>query len=62
MSNYAASRVSPLDVLRGLIIIPMAPDPIRDFFAATPFVPKDISQTTTAWFITHLGHAHLCAG
>lgn len=61
MKNVNTSnRVSSLDVLRGLVIVIMALDHVRDFFAATPFAPEDVSQTTPAWFFTRWV-THFCA-
>lgn len=53
-------RIDSLDILRGLVIILMAVDHIRDFWALTPFQPEDLSQTTPGWFFTRW-ITHFCA-
>ena len=56
----ASQRLYSIDRLRGLVIILMALDHVRDFFAPTPFWPDDVSQTTPEWFFTRW-ITHLCA-
>ncbi|MCB9305905.1 MAG: DUF1624 domain-containing protein [Lewinellaceae bacterium] len=60
MENKNIARVDALDVLRGLVIVLMALDHIRDFWAITPFAPEDVSQTTPGWFFTRW-ITHFCA-
>jgi len=60
MSTLPASRLGSLDVLRGLVIVLMALDHIRDFFGAAPFAPEDMAQTTAPWFFTRWV-THFCA-
>ena len=43
-------RIESIDILRGIIIVIMGLDHIRDFIAPTVFVPEDLSQTTPLWF------------
>jgi uncharacterized membrane protein len=54
------TRVASVDVLRGLVMIIMALDHVRDFWSVTPFRPEDLTQTTTALFFTRWV-THLCA-
>jgi uncharacterized membrane protein len=49
-----------IDLLRGLVIVLMALDHTRDFFAPTPFNPLDLQQGSPAWFWTRW-ITHLCA-
>src|SRR5512143_342085 len=46
------SRVSSIDMLRGLVMVIMALDHTRDFFSNAQFNPLDLSHTTTALFLT----------
>lgn len=55
-----SSRLTSIDALRGLIIILMALDHVRDFFSSTPFRPDDISQTSVLLFFTRW-ITHFCA-
>lgn len=55
--NY---RISSIDTLRGLIMIIMALDHVRDFFSYHAFRPTDLSQTSVALFFTRW-ITHLCA-
>lgn len=56
------SRIQSVDALRGLVMIIMALDHVRDFFsaAANVFLPDDVSRTTTALFFTRW-ITHICA-
>ncbi|MDK2596952.1 DUF1624 domain-containing protein [Pseudoalteromonas obscura] len=53
-------RLYSLDILRGLIIVLMALDHTRRYWAETPFSPTDLDQTTLAWFLTRWV-THFCA-
>jgi uncharacterized membrane protein len=56
------SRIQSVDALRGLIMIIMALDHVRDFFhsAASQFQPDDLTRTTTVLFFTRW-ITHYCA-
>ncbi len=51
-----------VDAVRGLVMIIMALDHVRDFFhaGATSFSPEDLTRTTTALFLTRW-ITHICA-
>ncbi|SFV07605.1 DUF1624 domain-containing protein [Pseudoduganella namucuonensis] len=54
------ARLQSIDMLRGLVIVLMALDHVRDFFGPAPFQPEDLAATTPAWFWTRW-ITHLCA-
>lgn len=54
------SRIYSIDILRGIIMILMALDHVRDFFTNIPFDPLDLSKTTTPLFLTRW-ITHFCA-
>jgi uncharacterized membrane protein len=56
------SRVQSVDALRGLVMIIMALDHVRDFFhaGAMSFQPDDLTRTTAALFFTRWV-THICA-
>src|SRR5678815_2813058 len=56
------SRLSSVDALRGLIMVIMALDHVRDFFhaGAMNFSPEDLTKTTAALFFTRW-ITHICA-
>ena len=54
------SRLDAIDLLRGLVIVVMALDHVRDFFGPTTFDPTDLSQTSPALFLTRWV-THSCA-
>ncbi|MBD1581151.1 DUF1624 domain-containing protein [Pseudoalteromonas sp. S16_S37] len=54
------SRVSSIDILRGLIIILMALDHTRAYWGVTPFSPTDIELSHWTWFFTRW-ITHFCA-
>lgn len=61
-SLSASTRVQSVDALRGLVMIIMALDHVRDFFhaGAMSFQPDDLTRTTAALFFTRW-ITHLCA-
>ncbi len=58
--HHPAQRLFAIDLLRGLVIVLMALDHTRDFFAPTPFNPLDLQLGSPAWFWTRW-ITHLCA-
>lgn len=57
--NYK-SRIHSIDLLRGVVIMLMALDHVRDFIAPTLFDPVDLSQTSISLFFTRW-ITNLCA-
>jgi uncharacterized membrane protein len=57
----AKQRVLSIDLVRGLVMVLMALDHVRDFFGPTgPYDPTDLSHVSAAMFLTRLV-THLCA-
>lgn len=54
------SRITSIDILRGMIIVVMGLDHVRDYFALAPFDPIDPTATTPPWFFTRW-ITHFCA-
>lgn len=53
-------RVTSVDLMRGIVIILMALDHVRDFWSMTPFSTTDLDQSTPAYFFTRW-ITHFCA-
>ncbi len=53
-------RLESVDRLRGLVMVLMALDHVRDYVWAPRFDPADLSQTTAAWFLIRWV-THFCA-
>ncbi|MGH8548787.1 MAG: DUF1624 domain-containing protein [Methylococcales bacterium] len=53
-------RVASVDLLRGIVIILMALDHVRDFWSMTPFSTTDLDQSTPVYFFTRWV-THFCA-
>lgn len=54
------ARIRAIDLLRGLVILIMALDHVRDFWSVAPFAPEDLSQTSVGFFFTRW-ITHFCA-
>ena len=60
IAPFRTSRVEPIDLLRGVVMIVMALDHTRDFFGAAAVSPTDLGRTTAALFFTRW-ITHVCA-
>jgi uncharacterized membrane protein len=56
----AAPRIVSVDLLRGIIMIVMALDHVRDYFSPFPWDPTDLSKASAALFLTRW-ITHFCA-
>ena len=59
-SLLRTGRLTSVDTLRGIVMILMALDHVRDFFGPAGISPTNLAQTTTALFLTRWV-THLCA-
>ena len=55
-----SKRLSSVDMLRGLVIVIMTLDHVRDYFTSARFDATDLTQTTAALFLTRWV-THFCA-
>lgn len=60
MSATSKVRLHSIDVVRGLAVVLMALDHIRDYWTPPAFSELDVANTTPAWFMTRW-ITHLCA-
>ncbi len=60
MSDNVKNRILSIDVLRGLVMILMALDHVRDFWSFTNFSPENLEQTYAALFYSRW-ITHFCA-
>lgn len=58
--NSTSHRLNAIDQLRGLVIVIMGLDHVRDFFSPFSFQPEDLSQTSPELFFTRW-ITHFCA-
>jgi uncharacterized membrane protein len=57
---HALGRLSSIDILRGLVIVLMALDHVREYFTDVRFDPLDPTQTNALLYVTRW-ITHLCA-
>ena len=59
-AEAVSRRIDSIDLLRGLVIVLMGLDHVRDFFSPYPFQPENLEQASAALFLTRWV-THLCA-
>ena len=59
-ASISRPRIDSIDLLRGLIMVIMALDHVRDHFSKATFDPTDLTQTTPGYFLTRW-ITHFCA-
>ena len=60
VAGIKRARIESVDVVRGVIMIIMALDHVRDYFSNPGFEPTDLSQTSVVLFFTRW-ITHFCA-
>lgn len=60
MQAQPKQRIQSIDILRGIVMMIMAIDHVRDFYSSSHFDPTDLSQTTIPLFLTRF-ITHYCA-
>jgi uncharacterized membrane protein len=60
MTRPAARRLTGIDTVRGIVMILMALDHVRDFFGVPGISPTNLAQTTPLLFLTRW-MTHICA-
>ncbi len=61
MATQAVTRrIDSIDLLRGLVIVLMGLDHVRDFFSPYPFQPENLDEASAALFLTRWV-THFCA-
>lgn len=58
--TITTQRIQSIDILRGIIIIIMALDHVRDYYSPYPFAPEDLNKTFPLLFFTRW-ITHFCA-
>jgi uncharacterized membrane protein len=58
--DYKLPRLNSVDLVRGIVMVLMALDHVRDYFTNVRYDPLDLSQTSPELFITRW-ITHLCA-
>ena len=59
-AQTSSNRISSIDILRGLVMVVMALDHVRDFFSDFKFEPTDLQHASTVMFFTRFV-THYCA-